>query len=84
MRIQRVMEENIGEEQFGFRKGRGTREAIALLRTIGERYRERAKGVSLCFIDLEKALDRVNWKKLLEILKKKKVNWKEWRLIREL
>ncbi|KAJ4426522.1 hypothetical protein ANN_27336 [Periplaneta americana] len=34
------MEEQLKEEQFGFRKGKDTRNAIGLLRTIGERYLE--------------------------------------------
>lgn len=35
----------------------------------------------LFFIDLEKAIDRVQWKKLLEILRRNGVDWKERRLI---
>ena len=72
------------EEQFGFRKGRGTRDAIGLLRTIGERYLEKGKEVFVVFVDLEKAFDRVNWVKLLEILKKIGVDWKERRLLSNL
>lgn len=83
-RLRRIMEENTSEEQFGFRQGKGTRDAIALLRIIGERYMERGKGLSLCFIDLEKAFDRVDWRKLMDIMKEKKVDWKERRLIAEL
>ena len=33
------------------------------------------------FVDLEKAFDRVDWKKLMEILKKISVDWKESRLL---
>ena len=62
------MEEELEEEQFGFRKGNGTRAAIGLIRTIGERYIE--KDVYAVFVDLEKAFDRVDWKKLMGILKK--------------
>jgi len=72
------------EEQFGFRKGKGTRDAIGLLRTIGERYIEKGKEVCLLFVDLEKAFDRVNWTKLMEILKKIGVDWKERRLLSNL
>jgi hypothetical protein len=58
----------IGDDQFGFRKGVGTREAIASLRTVCERSIEHDKDVFVCFVDYEKAFDRVNWKKLMEVL----------------
>ncbi|KAJ4436221.1 hypothetical protein ANN_18851 [Periplaneta americana] len=37
-RLYSKMEEQLEEEQFGFRKGKGTRDAIGLLRTIGKRH----------------------------------------------
>ena len=37
-----------------------------------------------CFIDWQKAFDRVHWTKLLEILRNIGVNWREGRLIRNL
>ena len=64
------MEEELEEEQFGFRKGKGTKDAIGLIRTIGERYIEKDKDVYAVFVDLEKVFDRVDWKKLMGILKK--------------
>jgi hypothetical protein len=83
-RVYGKVDQQIGEEQFGFRKGRGTRDAIGVLRSIGERYNEKGKNVHVCFIDLEKAFDRVDWEKLLEILKRKGIDWKDRRLIRNL
>ena len=35
----------------------------------------------LCFIDWQKAFDRVDWTKLLEMLKNIRVKWKECQLI---
>ena len=70
---------NLEDEQFGFRKGKGTRNAIGLIRTIGERYIEKDKDVYAVFVDLEKAFDRVNWGKLWGILNKIGVDWKERR-----
>ena len=72
------------EEQFGFRKGKGTRDAIGLIQTIGERYIEKDKDVYTVIVDLEKAFDRVDWKKLMGILKKIVVDWKERRLLSNL
>ena len=53
------MEEELEEDQFGFMKGKGTRDAIGLIRTIGERYIEKNKYVYAVFFDLEKAFNRV-------------------------
>ena len=53
-RLPSKMEEKLEEEQFGFRKGKGTRYAIGLIRTIGERYIEKYKDVYAVFVDLEK------------------------------
>ena len=78
------MEEELEEEQFVFRKGKGTRDATGLIQTIGERYIEKDKDVYAIFVALEKAFDRVDWKKLMGILKKIGVDWKERRLLSNL
>ena len=41
------------EEQFGFRKGKSTRDATGLIRTIGERYTEEDEDVYAVFVELE-------------------------------
>ena len=38
----------------------------------------------LCFVDFEKAFDRVNWIKMMEILKMIGVDWRDKRLIANL
>jgi len=35
-RIEKKIEDVLGEDQFGFRRGKGTRDAIGMLRTISE------------------------------------------------
>lgn len=74
----------LGEDQFGFRKGRGTRDAIGVLRVLGERSLEHGRDVYICFVDYEKAFDRICWKKLFNALERLGVDWKDRRLIRNL
>jgi len=50
----------IGKDQFGFRKGKGTRDAITTLRVLGERSLQYGKDLCICFVDYEKAFDRVD------------------------
>ena len=68
-RNRRRIENEINEQQSGFMSGKGTREGIFNLKTICERYCEVDKKVYACFIDYEKAFDRVNHKKMIECLK---------------
>ena len=68
-RVKRVTEKNIGEEQGGFREGRGCVDQVFTLRMVAEKYREKKKDLFLCFMDLEKAYDRVCRKKLWSVLR---------------
>ena len=75
------IEEVIEENQFGFRKGKDTRNAIGLMTIISERVLDVKEEMCLCFIDWQKAFDRVDWTKLLEMLRNIGVKWRECRLI---
>lgn len=70
--------------QFGFRSGVGTRDAIAVMRMMCERGMEHGQDLYICFVDFEKAFDRVRWDKLMLILKDLQVDWKDRRLIYDL
>ncbi|KAI5743600.1 hypothetical protein M8J77_020048 [Diaphorina citri] len=83
-RIEGKIEDNMGDDQFGFRKGRGTRDAIACVRMLSERILDVNRELYVCFVDWEKAFDRVNWNILLRVLREIDLNWKERRLIRQL
>ena len=50
------MNRELPDVQAGFRKGRGTRDQIANIRSIIEKAREFQKNIYLCFIDYAKAL----------------------------
>jgi len=83
-RIERKIEAVLGEDQFGFRRGKGTRDAIGMMRIIAERTLELDEELCICFTDWQKAFDRVNWTKLMQILKRTGIDWRERRLIRKL
>jgi hypothetical protein len=55
-----------------------------MLRVISERTLEIDEDLCVCFIDWKKAFDRVNWTKLMQILKGTGIDWHERRLISNL
>ena len=63
--IERVLESiirsqvNIDAMQFGFMPGRGTTDAIFILRQLHEKHRGKQKDLFFAFVDLEKAFDRI-------------------------
>jgi len=50
-RIEKKIEDGLGEVQCGFRRGKGTRDAIGMLRIISEPTLEIDEELSVCFID---------------------------------
>jgi len=64
-RIEKKIEEVHGEDQFGFIRGKGTRDVIGMLRIISERTLEIDEDLCVCFTDWKQAFDRVNWTKLM-------------------
>jgi len=79
-RIERKIEDVLGEDHFGFRRGKGARDAIEMIRIIAERTLEIDEELCICFKDWQKAFDRVNWTKLMQILKRTGIDWRERRL----
>ena len=62
------MNQEISDVQYGFKKGRGTRDKIVNIHQIIENKRIPEKHL-LCFIDYAKAFDCVDHNKLWKILK---------------
>ena len=62
--LQQYMNCEIPYVQAGFRKDRGTRDQIAIIRWIIEKAREFQKYTYFCFIDHAKAFDSVDHNKL--------------------
>ena len=69
-RLQQYVNQELGDVQAGFRKGRGTRGQIANILWIIEKAREFQKNICLCLIDYTKVFDcgiTTNWKILQEM-----------------
>lgn len=56
-RISQKCEENSGSQQFGFRSGFGTREALCAINVLAQRCRDVNRNLYLCFIDYKKAFE---------------------------
>src|SRR3989442_10325062 len=95
-RITTIIERQLGDSQMGFRKGRGTRDAIFQLRMISERITQmnrekeikgkkkmkmKRKKIYLCFVDYQKVFDRVRHDTLIEVMEKAGIPDLERRLI---
>ena len=65
-------------------KGKGTRNAIFIMRMLTERAIEVQKDVYMCFIDYEKAFDKVKHSDLIEILQNLNLDGKDVRIINNL
>ena len=63
------IDNKLRQEQGRFRKGRGTREQIFILRNIIEQCIEWNANLSVCFVDFEKAFDSVNHSVLWRIMR---------------
>ena len=63
--IERVLEKrircqvSIDNMQFGFMPGKGTTDAIFIMRQVQEKHQAKKKKLYYAFMDLEKAFDRV-------------------------
>ena len=67
--LEQYLEQEIPDEQRGFRKNRGTRDQISNLRRLMETTREYKSKVSMCLIDYSKAFDCVDHQALLNCLR---------------
>ena len=67
-RLQQYVNRELPDIQAGFRKGRGTRDQIAIICWIMEKAREFSINIYFCFIDYTKAFDCVDHNKLWKIL----------------
>ena len=59
-RMVEMIDAQLSEEQFGFRRGRGCADAVHVLRTIVEKSSEWGEELWIAALDVEKAFDRVH------------------------
>ena len=81
-RMEVKYEQLMSKDQFGFRKGQGTREAIVSLRILLERRIDMNRKTFVCFVDLEKAFDRVEWRGLAGMMERMGLDWKDRKIIK--
>jgi hypothetical protein len=74
-RLNEHLEDEMVEEQCGFRKGRSCTDAIFTVQQIIEKRKEHNLPLVLLFIDYEKAYDNVNRHKLWEMMDNKIPNY---------
>lgn len=80
-RISKKIEARIVNYQYGFRNNKITREAILDLRIILEKQIERQKIPYMAFVDLEKAVHRINLTSVFKILEEAKIDIKDRRIL---
>jgi hypothetical protein len=73
-RLRQEMENKLEETQNGFRPGRSVQDHTFILRQVIEKVIAYDREFCLCFIDLEKAFDRIPWQELWMLLKENDVN----------
>ena len=75
--VERVLEKRmralveVDDMQFGFMSGRGTTDALFIVRRMQEEYREKNKKLDMCFVNLEKAFATIPRKVMQWALRKK-------------
>ena len=73
-RIRKMVEENLVEEQYGFRRGRSTFDPIFTIRQMMEKRWEHEKEMVITFLDLEKAYDSVPRQLVWEVVKEREIS----------
>ena len=65
---------NLNEMQFGFMPGKGTVDAIFIVKIMEEKYKKKDKKLYMCFFDMKKAFDRVPRKVMVWAMRKKSLS----------
>ena len=65
---------NLNKKQFEFMPGKGTVDAIVIVRRMQEDYQKKDKKLYMCFVDMEKAFDRMPRKVMEWAMRKKSLS----------
>ena len=83
-RIGGKIDKEVGQTQFGFRPGSGTREGIFCFNILAQKHIEVNQDLYTCFIDYSKAFDRVHHAQLIDCLEKIGIDGRDIRVIANL
>ena len=83
-RMKKVIHNENSWEQFGFRKNKGTRNAIFVMRSIAKRNIQMQQDIYAAFIDYEKAFDRVKHIEIMKDLQEMGIDGKDIRVLKNL
>ena len=83
-RISKKIDKEVGETQFGFRPGSGTREGIFCFNILAQKFIEVDRDLFACFIDYSKAFDRVHHAELITCMENIGIDGKDIRMIANL
>jgi len=83
-RIRSKCKWDLDDSQFGFRNAFDTREALFGLNILLQKCRDHQRDVFACFIDYEKAFDRVLHNTLIDLLHQAGVDGKDIRVMKNL
>lgn len=83
-RVRSKCELHLDDSQFGFRSAFSTRKALFVFNVLLQKWRDHRQDVFVCFVDYEKAFDRVQHTRLIELLRGIGVDDKNVRIIKNL
>ncbi len=83
-RVKGACEKRVDKNQFGFRQGYGTREALFAVNMLFQKCKDQRRDVFVRFLDYEKAFDLVKHEEIIRILKKRNVNAFDLQIIRNI
>ena len=83
-RVRNKIEPAISQNQFGFVRDSGTRNAVFVVKNLIERSLEVQRNLYLCFIDYKKAFDMVKHDEIMHILDDLEIDDKDLRLIQNI
>ena len=80
-KITPLTEKRMSENQLGFREGWGTGDAICQIRPVAARMVNNNNNIFACFIDYKKGFYKVNYNKLIHVVRKHNVSSEDFRLV---